>query len=152
MHCRPDDIHPRTYTEQDQVNGVSRLPQPANTKRATDRRCSAGTEPSISPDLLHALFAVLVGARPSSLFSIYIAWHHLRVESDVRSAGHVVSWLMDVPTSLLQQIAIVSHTVSVLIQLLIAKEWLQSVVSAIALILGFLLRYGVYPRYQRLRQ
>jgi len=50
---------------------------------------------------------------------------------------------MDVPTSLLQQIAIVFITVSVLIQLLIAKEWLQSVVSAIALILGFAAIWGI---------
>lgn len=73
-------------------------------------------------DLLHALFAVLVGAAVI-LFSIYLHGTTSGVESDVRSAGHVVSWLMDVPTSLLQQIAIVFITVSVLIQLLIAKEW-----------------------------
>ena len=71
-------------------------------------------------DLLHALFAVLVGAAVI-LFSIYLHGTSSGVESDVRSAGHVVSWLMDVPTSLLQQIAIVFITVSVLIQLLIAK-------------------------------
>ena len=69
-------------------------------------------------DLLHALFAVLVGAAVI-LFSIYLHGTTSGVESDVRSAGHVVSWLMDVPTSLLQQIAIVFITVSVLIQLLI---------------------------------
>ena len=93
-------------------------------------------------DLLHALFAVLVGAAVI-LFSIYLHGTTSGVESDVRSAGHVVSWLMDVPTSLLQQIAIVFITVSVLIQLLIAKEWLQSVVSAIALILGFAAIWGI---------
>ena len=93
-------------------------------------------------DLLHALFAVLVGAAVI-LFSIYLHGTTSGVESDVRSAGHVVSWLMDVPTSLLQQIAIVFITVSVLIQLLIAKEWLQSVVSAIALILGFTAIWGI---------
>ena len=93
-------------------------------------------------DLLHALFAVVVGVIVI-LFSIYLHGTASGVESDVRSAGHVVGWLMDVPTSLLQQLAIVSITVSVLIQLLAAKEWLQSVVSAIALILGFAAVWGV---------
>lgn len=93
-------------------------------------------------DLLHALFAVVVGVIVI-LFSIYLHGTASGVESDVRSAGHVVGWLMDVPTSLLQQLAIVSITVSVLIQLLVTKEWLQSVVSAIALILGFAAVWGV---------
>ena len=44
---------------------------------------------------------------------------------------------MDVPASLLQQIALVSITVTVLVQLLVAKEWLQSVISALTLLLGF---------------
>ncbi len=93
--------------------------------------------------LLHALFAVLVGAAVI-LFSIYLHGTTSGVESDVRSAGHVVSWLMDVPTSLLQQIAIVFITVSVLIQLLIAKEWLQSVFTPSPLF-SVSLRYGAYP-------
>ena len=102
-------------------------------------------------DLLHALFAVLVGAAVI-LFSIYLHGTTSGVESDVRSAGHVVSWLMDVPTSLLQQIAIVFITVSVLIQLLIAKEWLQSVVSAIAPYSRFRCDMGHIRSYQRLGQ
>ena len=94
-------------------------------------------------DLLHALFAVLVGAAVI-LFSIYLHGTTSGVESDVRfrgPRGSVGSWMCR--TSLLQQIAIVFITVSVLIQLLIAKEWLQSVVSAIALILGFAAIWGI---------
>ena len=65
------------------------------------------------------------------------------VESDVHSAGRVVSWLMDVPSALLQQLAIVCITVSVLIQLLTSKEWLQSVISVVSLIFGFFAVWGI---------
>lgn len=93
-------------------------------------------------DLLHAGFALII-AVVVILFSIYLHGTASGVESDVRSASHAVSWLMDVPASLLQQLAIVFIAVSVLLQLLIAKEWLQSVTSAIALILGFSAVWGV---------
>lgn len=60
----------------------------------------------------------------------------------MRSASHAVSWLMDVLALL--QLAIVFIAVSVPLQLLIAaKEWPQSVTSAIALILGFSAVWGV---------
>lgn len=72
-------------------------------------------------DLLHALLALVIGVAVI-LFSIYLHGTASGVQSDVRSAGHAVSWLMDVPTSLLQQLAIVFITVSVLIQLLVARE------------------------------
>ena len=93
-------------------------------------------------DLLHALLALVIGVAVI-LFSIYLHGTASGVQSDVRSAGHAVSWLMDVPTSLLQQLAIVFITVSVLIQLLVAREWLQSVISILALILGFATIWGV---------
>ncbi|HCH22449.1 MAG TPA: TIGR00374 family protein [Bifidobacterium sp.] len=87
-------------------------------------------------DLLHAFFALFLGVIVI-LFSIYLHGTASGVESDVRSASHAIGWLMDVPTSLLQQFAIVCITMGVLLQLVTAKEWLQSVISALALILGF---------------
>ena len=93
-------------------------------------------------DLTHAFFALVLGIGVI-LFSVYLHGTASGVESDVRSAGRVVSWLMDVPSSLLQQLAIVCITVSVLIQLLASKEWLQSVVSVVSLIFGFFAVWGV---------
>ena len=93
-------------------------------------------------DLTHAFFALVLGIGVI-LFSVYLHGTASGVESDVRSAGRVVSWLMDVPSSLLQQLAIVCITVSVLIQLLASKEWLQSVVSVVSLIFGFFTVWGV---------
>ena len=93
-------------------------------------------------DLTHAFFALVLGIGVI-LFSVYLHGTASGVESDVRSARRVVSWLMDVPSSLLQQLAIVCITVSVLIQLLASKEWLQSVVSVVSLIFGFFTVWGV---------
>ena len=93
-------------------------------------------------DLTHAFFALVLGIGVI-LFSVYLHGTASGVESDVRSAGRVVSWLTDVPSSLLQQLAIVCITVSVLIQLLASKEWLQSVVSVVSLIFGFFAVWGV---------
>ena len=93
-------------------------------------------------DLTHAFFALALGIGVI-LFSVYLHGTASGVESDVRSARRVVSWLMDVPSSLLQQLAIVCITVSVLIQLLASKEWLQSVVSVVSLIFGFFTVWGV---------
>lgn len=93
-------------------------------------------------DLTHAFFALVLGIGVI-LFSVYLHGTASGVESDVHSAGRVVSWLMDVPSTLLQQLAIVCITVSVLIQLLTSKEWLQSVISVVSLIFGFFAVWGI---------
>ncbi len=87
-------------------------------------------------DLMRALISLLIGVGVG-LFSIYLHGTTTGVESDVRSVSQAISWLMDVPASLLQQIALVAITVTVLMQLLVAKEWLQSVISALTLLFGF---------------
>ena len=96
----------------------------------------------IFADLTHAFFALVLGIGVI-LFSVYLHGTASGVESDVHSAGRVVSWLMDVPSALLQQLAIVCITVSVLIQLLTSKEWLQSVISVVSLIFGFFAVWGI---------
>ena len=98
--------------------------------------------PKRSRDLTHAFFALVLGIGVI-LFSVYLHGTASGVESDVHSAGRVVSWLMDVPSALLQQLAIVCITVSVLIQLLTSKEWLQSVISVVSLIFGFFAVWGI---------
>nr|WP_306468672.1 lysylphosphatidylglycerol synthase transmembrane domain-containing protein [Bifidobacterium pseudocatenulatum] len=92
--------------------------------------------------MTHAFFALVLGIGVI-LFSVYLHGTASGVESDVHSAGRVVSWLMDVPSALLQQLAIVCITVSVLIQLLTSKEWLQSVISVVSLIFGFFAVWGI---------
>lgn len=47
-------------------------------------------------DLTHAFFALVLGIGVI-LFSVYLHGTASGVESDVHSAGRVVSWLMDVP-------------------------------------------------------
>ena len=51
-------------------------------------------------DLTHAFFALVLGIGVI-LFSVYLHGTASGVESDVHSAGRVVSWLMDVPSALL---------------------------------------------------
>lgn len=87
-------------------------------------------------DLVHAA-ASLAGGIVILLFTLYLKGAASGVESDIHTAGKAVEWLVNIPSSLLQQIAIVAITVSVLTQLLIHSEWLQSAVSLISLLCGF---------------
>ncbi|KFI63342.1 lysylphosphatidylglycerol synthase transmembrane domain-containing protein [Bifidobacterium cuniculi] len=93
-------------------------------------------------DLVHAAMALIL-AIVVILFAIYLRGITFGVESDARSAAGVFEWLVDIPSSLLQQLVVLSVTVSVLVQLLVHKEWLQSACAVGALLLGFACAWGV---------
>lgn len=93
-------------------------------------------------DLLHAAGALLL-AIGVSLFAIYLRGITSGVEYDARSAGQAVNWLMDMPASMLQQLASLIIVISVLAHLIINKEWLQSAVSVVALFLGYAIILGL---------
>lgn len=88
-------------------------------------------------DLMHAAIAALltVGAL---LISLYLRGVTSGVEYDAHTAVHALDWLMALPASVLQQLATVVIVLSVLIHMLIGREWLQSGISVIALFGGYL--------------
>ena len=61
------------------------------------------------------------------------------VESDVKQAGEGFHWLIQLPLSLMQSLAMVGIVGAVVIQLLIARMWIQAISSALGLICGFAL-------------
>ena len=87
-------------------------------------------------DLTHAVAALLVMAAVL-LIAAYLNGMTKGVETDARNAGQALNWLMDVPTTMLQQLTAVCIVLSVLIQILMNREWLHSVVSIIALLSGY---------------
>lgn len=89
-------------------------------------------------DLVRAACALLAVAA-IILVSVYLKGLTAGVESDVHTAaGHALEWLVDVPTTLLQQFATTIIVIGVLVQLLINREWLQSITSTLALFSGYI--------------
>jgi glycosyltransferase 2 family protein len=87
-------------------------------------------------DLLHAAIALFVGL--IVIFSaVYLNGLTSGVEADAHSAGRLMNWLYDVPTYMLQQLASFIIVITVLIQLMVNREWLQSASSVIALFFGY---------------
>ena len=69
-------------------------------------------------DLVHAVSAVLLAA-VAILSSIYLSGFVTGVESDAHSAGRALNWMVDLPTSMLQQLTIVTIAVMAIVQLLV---------------------------------
>ena len=59
------------------------------------------------------------------------------VESDAHTAAQVINWLADFPSTVLTQLATIVIVIIVLAQLLLAREWLQAAVSALAMFAGY---------------
>ncbi|KFI45397.1 conserved hypothetical protein [Bifidobacterium bohemicum] len=87
-------------------------------------------------DLLHAVIALIVGIIVI-LSAVYLNGLTSGVEADAHNAGQLMNWLYDVPASMLQQLASFFIVISVLVQLMVNREWLQSAASVIALFLGY---------------
>lgn len=96
----------------------------------------------VSSDLVQAAGTLILGILVI-LFAMYLRGITSGVESDARTAAQAVDWLLDIPASLLQQLMIVGITLSVLIQLIMNKEWLQSACAVGGLLLGFLAVWAV---------
>ena len=89
-------------------------------------------------DLFRAGGAVLFAA-VVMLSATYLSGITRGVESDAHTAGKALDWMVNLPTSMLQQLAIVVIVVGVLAQLLISREWLQSAISILAMFGGYAL-------------
>ena len=87
-------------------------------------------------DLLRAL-ASLIMALLIALAAVYLKGTAAGVESDMRQAGNAMDWLMDVPTNFLQQAVTVTVVLAVLINLLINREWVQSITAPLAMFMGY---------------
>lgn len=93
-------------------------------------------------DLIHAAAALIAGVLVI-VFAVYLRGITAGVESDAHTAARALEWLLDVPASFLQQLIVVYAVVSVLIQLVVSREWLRSACSVGALMLGFGAVWGV---------
>lgn len=87
-------------------------------------------------DLLHAVGALIL-AVVVIVFATYMHGITTGVEHDAKTAGQAFTWLMDLPVSVLQQFLSFAIVISVLIHLLINREWLQSAISVVALFSGY---------------
>lgn len=88
-------------------------------------------------DLLHALASVLLAV--VVIFSAtYLRGIVSGVEIDVKNAGNAVPWLADLPASLMLQLVTVAVVVSVLVHLLVNRQWTQTVVAIVAMFGGYL--------------
>ncbi|MCI1901593.1 MAG: flippase-like domain-containing protein [Bifidobacteriaceae bacterium] len=61
------------------------------------------------------------------------------VESDVKQAGEGFHWLIQLPLTFLQSLAMVGIVGTVVIQLLLSRMWVQAISSALGVIAGFAL-------------
>lgn len=93
-------------------------------------------------DLLHAGAAVLL-AVVAILSATYLRGFVTGVESDAHTAGQALNWMVDLPTSMLQQLAIVVIVVMAIAQLLLSREWLQAALSTLALFGGMAAAWGI---------
>ena len=93
-------------------------------------------------DLFRAAGAVILAA-VVMLSSIYLNGITTGVESDAHTAGQALNWMVDLPVSMLQQLAIVSIVVMALVQLLVSREWVQTAVSVLALFAGLAVAWGL---------
>ena len=87
-------------------------------------------------DLLRALAALILGIL-ITLAAVYLKGIAAGVESDMRQAGNAMDWLMDVPTSFLQQAVTVTVVLAVIVHLLVNREWIQAITAPLAMFLGF---------------
>lgn len=92
-------------------------------------------------DLVRLAGTVLAGIAVM-LVAVFLRGLASGVEMDVHSASALVSWLGDLPTLMISQLATFLVLFSVLIQIAMAREWRQAVSSMVALVAGYALAAG----------
>ncbi|EFA23294.1 lysylphosphatidylglycerol synthase transmembrane domain-containing protein [Bifidobacterium gallicum] len=92
-------------------------------------------------DLVNAVLDLIIAVL-LLLFAVYLRGVTTGVAYDAQNVGKNVDWILDVPASLLQQLVVIYVVVSVLIQIMTRKEWLQAALSVGALLLGFGAAWG----------
>ena len=93
-------------------------------------------------DLTRAALS-LVGAVIVMVFAVYMGGITSGVEADVHTAAQAINWLADIPSSVLQQLATVIIVVTVLIQLMLAREWLVTLTAIAGMLAGYLAAWGL---------
>ena len=127
-----------------QQPSIEKTPEHALASRFPNVKVSdvAPKRNHVTSDLLHAGAALVFGILVI-LVAVYLHGLTTGVEDDAHSASQAFDWLVDLPSSLLQQLIVISIVVGVLIQLVLNREWLQSACSVGALLIGFLVCWGV---------
>ncbi len=87
-------------------------------------------------DLTRAGLSLLMAA-VVMVFAVYLGGMTRGVESDAHTAAQAINWLAAFPSTVLTQLATTVIVVIVLAQLLLAREWLQAAVSALAMFAGY---------------
>ncbi|KAB8295626.1 lysylphosphatidylglycerol synthase transmembrane domain-containing protein [Bifidobacterium avesanii] len=93
-------------------------------------------------DLVRLAASVIAGVAVM-LVAVFLRGLASGVEMDVHSASALVSWLGDLPTLMISQLATFLVLFSVLVQIAMAREWRQAVSSMVALVAGYALAAGV---------
>lgn len=127
-----------------QQPSIEKIPEHALASRFPNVKVNnvAPKRNHVTSDLLHAGAALVFGILVI-LVAVYLHGLTTGVEDDAHSASQAFDWLVDLPSSLLQQLIVISIVVGVLIQLVLNREWLQSACSVGALLIGFLVCWGV---------
>ena len=81
--------------------------------------------------------AAAIGCAAVMLVAVFMRGLAAGVEMDVHSASGLVAWLGDLPTLMISQMATFAVVFSVLIQIVMAREWRQAVSAPIALVGGY---------------
>ena len=120
-----------------QQPSIEKTPEHALASRFPNVKVSdvAPKRNHVTSDLLHAGAALVFGILVI-LVAVYLHGLTTGVEDDAHSASQAFDWLVDLPSSLLQQLIVISIVVGVLIQLVLNREWLQSACSVGALLIG----------------
>ncbi|MBT1164185.1 flippase-like domain-containing protein [Bifidobacterium felsineum] len=87
-------------------------------------------------DLTRAAIALLTAAIVM-VFAVFMGGMTRGVESDAHTAAQAINWLANYPSTVLTQLVTIIMVVIVLAQILVAREWLQAAVSAIAMLAGY---------------
>lgn len=132
----PIEVTPMSNENSVGANETLKKKQPAHIVDVAPQRARNAN------DVLHALGA-LVLAISVIVFVTYMRGITSGVEHDAQSAGQVLTWLMYLPVSILQQFLSFTIVITVLIHLIINREWLQSAVSVVALFSGYALILGL---------
>lgn len=93
-------------------------------------------------DLMHVIGSLLL-AVAMMLVAVYLRGLTAGVESDAHTVAQALGWLVDVPSSLLQQIATIAIAVCMLFQLLVNREWVQSAIALVTMFAGYAAIWGV---------
>ncbi len=87
-------------------------------------------------DLTRAILALGLAAIVM-VCAVYLGGFTRGVESDAHTAAQAINWMADIPATALQQLVTIVIVVSVIGQLLIAREWLTTVTAVLTMFAGY---------------